>query len=100
VKEGDVVGVWGLGPVGQYIAQWAKIKGAKRVIGIDGHSERLAFAREKTGIETINFSEHKDVVKRIQELVPGGLDVAIDAGMLFGCLSSYAAYISAGSVLP
>ncbi|KAI0073080.1 GroES-like protein [Panus rudis PR-1116 ss-1] len=80
VKEGDVVGVWGLGPIGQCVAKWAKLKGAKRVIGIDQVPERLAFAREKTGIETLDFSEHKDVVKRLQEIAPGGLDVALDCG--------------------
>ena len=73
-------GMQGLGPVGQYVAKWAQIKGAKRVIGIDCVPERLALAQEKSGIETINFKEHTDVVKRLQELVPGGLDVAIDAG--------------------
>ncbi|KAL5533891.1 hypothetical protein ACEPAG_351 [Sanghuangporus baumii] len=80
VKDGDVVGVWGLGPIGQLVCRWAKLKGAKRVIGIDYVPERLAFAAEKSGVEPLNFSEHKDVVKRIQELVPGGLDVAIDCG--------------------
>jgi len=80
VKEGDVVGIWGLGPIGQCAAKWAKLKGAKRVIGIDRVASRLAFAREQTGVETIDFSEHKDVLKRIQELVPGGLDVALDCG--------------------
>ncbi|EJD03567.1 GroES-like protein [Fomitiporia mediterranea MF3/22] len=80
VKEGDIVGVWGLGPIGQYVARWAKLKGAKRVIGIDRVPERLVFAAEKSGVEPINFQEHTDVVKRIQELVPGGLDVAIDCG--------------------
>ncbi|KAL4242081.1 zinc-containing alcohol dehydrogenase family protein [Abortiporus biennis] len=80
VKEGDVVGVWGLGPIGQCVAKWAKLKGAKRVIGIDRVPERLAFAREHSGIETLDFSQHTDVVKRLQEIVPGGLDVALDCG--------------------
>jgi len=80
VKEGDVVGVWGLGPIGQCVARWCQVKGAKRVIGIDKVPERLAFAQEKLGIETIDFTEHTDIVKRFQELVPGGLDVAIDCG--------------------
>ncbi|KAH9837123.1 GroES-like protein [Rhodofomes roseus] len=80
VKEGDVVGVWGLGPIGQCVAKWALAKGAKRVIGVDRIPERLAFAKNKLGIDTIDFSEHKDVVKRFQEIAPGGLDVAIDAG--------------------
>jgi len=80
VKEGDVVGVWGLGPIGQCVARWCQLKGAKRVIGIDKVPERLTFARDKLGIETIDFTEHTDIVKRFQELVPGGLDVAIDCG--------------------
>ncbi|ESK94741.1 alcohol dehydrogenase [Moniliophthora roreri MCA 2997] len=80
VRAGDVVGIWGLGPIGQCTARWALLKGAKRVIGIDKDPRRLAFAREKSGIETIDFTKHKDVPKRIYELVPRGLDVAIDCG--------------------
>ncbi|KAJ7735554.1 GroES-like protein [Mycena maculata] len=80
VKQGDVVGIWGLGPIGQCAARFALMKGATRVIGIDSVPSRLLFATERSGIETIDFSEHTDVVKRLQELVPGGLDVAIDCG--------------------
>lgn len=80
VQEGDVVGIWGLGPIGQCVARWAKLKGAKRIIGIDNVKDRLAFASEKSGVETIDFDHHKDVVKRLQEVCPGGLDVAIDCG--------------------
>ena len=72
-----------MGPIGQCVAKFAKLKGAKRVIGIDCVQERLAFAQEKSGIEVLDFSQHKDVVKRLQELVPGGLDVAIDCGMIY-----------------
>lgn len=93
VKEGDVVGIWGLGPIGQCAARWAQLKGAKRVIGIDRVPERLAFAREKSGLETIDFSQHKDVVKRLQEIVPGGLDVAIDCGMLHIRVTSAPSFI-------
>ncbi|KAF9254166.1 GroES-like protein [Marasmius fiardii PR-910] len=80
VKKGDVVGIWGLGPIGQCAARWALLKGASRVIGIDSVPSRLAFAQGKTGIEVINFNEYSDVPKRIYELVPRGLDVAIDCG--------------------
>ncbi|KAB5593158.1 Zinc-type alcohol dehydrogenase [Ceratobasidium theobromae] len=54
VQEGDVVAIWGLGPIGQCVARWAKLKGAKRVIGIDSHPQRLAFAADKSGIEILN----------------------------------------------
>jgi threonine dehydrogenase-like Zn-dependent dehydrogenase len=63
-----------------YAAQWAKLKGASRVIGIDAVPERLSFAESKLQIETINFKKVKDVPERIHELVPGGVDVALDCG--------------------
>jgi len=98
VEKGDVVGIWvsaictpvtgitsslyqGLGPIGQCAARWAKLKGASRVIGIDRIPERLAFAKEKSGIEVLNFSKDIDVAKKLHEMVPGGLDVALDCGI-------------------
>jgi threonine dehydrogenase-like Zn-dependent dehydrogenase len=80
VHEGDVVGVWGLGPIGECVVRWAQIKGAKRIIGIDAVPHRLQWAREKLGIEVINFKETSDVPAEILKLVPNGLDVAIDCG--------------------
>ncbi|KAI0036140.1 GroES-like protein [Vararia minispora EC-137] len=90
VKEDDVVGIWGAGPIGQCAARWAFLKGAKRVIVIDQVKERLDMARE-AGAEVIDFAgqgadgrsatgKKTDVVKMIMDSVPGGLDVAIDAG--------------------
>lgn len=71
----------GLGPIGQCAARFALLKGASRVIGIDQVPERLAFAKEKSGIEVLDFSKDKDVSTKLHEMVPGGLDVAIDCGM-------------------
>lgn len=79
VEEGDTVGVWGLGPVGQCVARWAKIKGASHVICIDRVPERLALA-QTAGFEVIDFSKEKDVTKKVHEFIPGGLDVALDCG--------------------
>ena len=70
-----------------YAARWCQLKGASRIIAIDRVPERLKFAEEKLGIETIDFSKHSDVTKHIYELVPRGLDVALDCGeYLFECL--------------
>ncbi|KIL56108.1 hypothetical protein M378DRAFT_17381 [Amanita muscaria Koide BX008] len=69
VKEGDVVGIWGLGSIGLCTAKWAS-----RIIGIDKYRHRLEFGQSKLEIEPINFDEHPDVSKR----VPDGLDVAIN----------------------
>ncbi len=41
VKEGDVVCIWGLGPIGLNTVRWCQLKGAKRVIGIDLVKARL-----------------------------------------------------------
>ena len=41
---------------------------------------RLAFAQSQSGVEPLDFSQHTDVVKRLQEIAPGGVDVALDCG--------------------
>ena len=89
VTDGDTVGIWGLGPIGLAAARWCQLKGAKRIIGIDGVPFRLDYAKEKLGIEVVNFHEHKDMVKHLLELVPGGLDRALDCGVsaLFATLA-------------
>jgi threonine dehydrogenase-like Zn-dependent dehydrogenase len=78
VKEGDSVAIWGLGPVGLLIARWAQIRKAGRIIGIDCVPERLEIATKVLGIEVINFKS-EDVCKTLEKLVPGGVDVAIEA---------------------
>lgn len=80
VSEGDTVGIWGLGPIGLAAAKWCQLKGAKRVIGIDGVPFRLQYAQEKLGIEVVNFTEVSDIPKHLLEMVPGGLDKALDCG--------------------
>lgn len=78
VREGCSVAIWGLGPVGLLALEWAKVLGAKKIIGIDVVPERLQLAKEKLDVEVINAKEVSDVVKTIFELCPGGVDVAID----------------------
>lgn len=79
VKEGEVVGVWGLGPVGLNVVQWLRNTfKASRIIAIDNVPERLQLAHTRWGAEVINFDKDSDVSARINILVPGGLDRAID----------------------
>jgi len=81
VEDGDVVAVWGLGPIGLCALKWAKLKGAKRVIGIDRVPARLEKARNLCGAETINFDEVSDIPKKLLEMTNGrGVDVALDCG--------------------
>src|SRR5436853_5837973 len=57
IKAGDVIAVWGAGPVGQFAAASAKLLGAERVIVIDRFDYRLEHARTHTGVETINYED-------------------------------------------
>ncbi|WVR08746.1 hypothetical protein IAU60_005804 [Kwoniella sp. DSM 27419] len=78
VEEGDVVGVWGLGPIGLCCVKWALLKGAKKVYAIDANPTRLALAKSLGNVVTVDFKS-ENVTKRIHEEVPEGLDVCIDA---------------------
>src|SRR5829696_218431 len=79
IKGGDIVAVWGAGPVGQFAIASAYLLGAERVIAIDRFDYRLDIAREKAGAETINYEE-ADVVATLTEMTGGrGPDACIDA---------------------
>jgi threonine dehydrogenase-like Zn-dependent dehydrogenase len=78
IQPGDVVAVWGAGPVGQFAMRAAQLLGAERVIGIDRFDSRLSLAR-RHGVETIDYSE-TDVHRALLDLTGGrGPDACIDA---------------------
>jgi threonine dehydrogenase-like Zn-dependent dehydrogenase len=80
IKHGDVVAVWGAGPVGQFAIASAVMLGAERVIAIDHIPYRLHMAVERAGAtETVNYDE-VDVHEALLELTGGrGPDACIDA---------------------
>jgi threonine dehydrogenase-like Zn-dependent dehydrogenase len=81
LKGGEVVAVFGAGPVGQFAIASAVLLGAERVIAIDHYDYRLEMARNKAGAtDTINFDEDPDIVEQLKELTGGrGPDAVIDA---------------------
>ena len=80
IERGDVIAVWGAGPVGQFAAASAKMLGAERVIVIDRFEYRLRIAREHTGAETLNYEDVDKVPEALKELTGGrGPDACIDA---------------------
>jgi threonine dehydrogenase-like Zn-dependent dehydrogenase len=81
IKPGDVIAVWGAGPVGQFAIASALLLGAERVIAIDRFDYRLRMAVEKAGAtEVINYGQNPDVVEQLKELTGGrGPDACIDA---------------------
>ncbi|GII66153.1 glutathione-dependent formaldehyde dehydrogenase [Sphaerisporangium krabiense] len=78
IKPGDVIAVWGAGPVGQFAVASALLMGAERVICIDRFSYRLQIAA-RAGAETINY-EQTDVLDALRDMTAGrGPDACIDA---------------------
>ena len=80
IQGGDVVAVWGAGPVGQFAIASAYLLGAERVIAIDRFKYRLDMAKERAGAsDTINYEE-LNVQDALLELTGGrGPDKCIDA---------------------
>ena len=80
IAEGDVVVVFGAGPVGLYAARSAWLMGAGRVIVIDHLEYRLEKARTFAYAETYNFAEYDDIVLHMKKITDyRGADAAIDA---------------------
>ena len=78
IQPGDVIAVWGCGPVGQFAIRSAFLLGAERVIAIDNVESRLALAI-KGGAEVLNY-DAGDVEERLRTLTAGrGPDACIDA---------------------
>jgi len=78
IQPGDVVAVWGGGPVGQFAIRSAFLLGAGRVICMETIPERRRMA-EAAGAETLD-SMDPDVFYRLREMTGGiGPDSCIDA---------------------
>jgi threonine dehydrogenase-like Zn-dependent dehydrogenase len=80
IKGGEVIAIWGAGPVGQFAAASAKLLGAERVILIDRFGYRLRIAQENLDVETLNYEDVDSVPETLKELTAGrGPDACIDA---------------------
>ena len=79
VKDGDVVVVSGAaGATGSTAGQIAKIKGAKKVVGIAGGPEKCKWIVEELGFdEAIDYKNEK-VSARLREACPDGIDLYFD----------------------
>jgi threonine dehydrogenase-like Zn-dependent dehydrogenase len=85
LEGGEVVAVWGAGPVGQMAIASAKLLGAGRIIAIDRFPYRLRLATERAGATDVINYEETDVHETLRELTGGrGPDACIDAVGLEG----------------
>ena len=96
IQGGDIIAVWGAGPVGLFAIKSAVVMGAGRVIAIESVPERIAMAEKAGATDVIDFTK-EDVMERIKEISKGqGPDAVIDCvGMeahgahgVFGVLSA------------
>jgi threonine dehydrogenase-like Zn-dependent dehydrogenase len=80
ISGGEVIAVFGAGPVGQLAIASALLLGAERVIAIDQYAYRLDMARNKAGAtDVIDFSADADIVEQLKELTGGrGPDAVIE----------------------
>jgi threonine dehydrogenase-like Zn-dependent dehydrogenase len=80
IKRGDVIAVWGCGPVGQFAIASAKLLGAEKVIAIDRFPYRLEMAKTGAGADEVLNYDEVDVLDALKLLTGGrGPDACIDA---------------------
>lgn len=78
IRIGETVAVFGLGALGQIVAQLAKRSGA-RVIGVDLWEKRLKLARELKAIDDAIHGGEGEVAEQIKALTGDrGVDVALE----------------------
>jgi len=77
VEVGETVAVIGCGGVGLSAVQGARVSGAREIIAIDLHQERLALAAELGATTTLTPGD--DLIKQVRSLTDGrGVDVALE----------------------
>lgn len=78
IHPGDVIAIFGCGPVGQFAIRSAFMLGADRVIAIDRVPERLSMAK-RSGADIFDYSEDDDLVEVLKQITGGrGPDACID----------------------
>ena len=99
IAIGDSVAVFAQGPIGLCATAGAKLKGATRIIVVDGLPERLEMARRIGADFTIDFTK-TDPIAEIMRLTEGhGVDVAIEALGTQHTFESCLRVLKAGGVL-
>ncbi|TPX64990.1 hypothetical protein SpCBS45565_g05480 [Spizellomyces sp. 'palustris'] len=78
VGKGDKVAIWGGGPIGQFSARWAMIRGASDVVVVETVEARRKMAESYPGVKSLN-PDDIDVVETLKRMLPGGPDACIDA---------------------
>lgn len=80
IKAGSTVVVFGLGAVGLAVVQAAKIKGARKIVGVDLNSEKFQLAKDFGCTECWNPKElnGKTIKEHLISLESWGYDFTFD----------------------
>jgi alcohol dehydrogenase len=79
IRIGDTVAIFAQGPIGLCATAGARLKGAARIIAVDGIGSRLEMSRRLGADHVIDYHQ-ADPVTEIMRLTEGrGVDVAIEA---------------------
>jgi NADPH-dependent curcumin reductase CurA len=94
VKEGDTVVISGAaGATGSVAGQIARIKGAKRVVGIAGSAEKCAWLVDVLGFDAAINYKTDQIGPRLRDECPTGIDLYFDnvgGEILDACLAGLA----------
>src|SRR5689334_21934025 len=94
VKDGDVVVISGAaGATGSAAGQIAKIKGAKKVVGIAGGAEKCRYIVDELGFDEAIDYKNENVAARLRQACPDGIDLYFDnvgGSILNDCLANLA----------
>jgi NADPH-dependent curcumin reductase CurA len=94
IQEDDVVVISGAaGATGSSAGQIARIKGAKKVVGIAGGAEKCAYIVDELGFDEAIDYKNETVAARLREACPDGIDLYFDnvgGSILNDCLGQLA----------
>ena len=78
-RSGDTVFVSGAaGAVGGLVGQFARLRGAKRVIGSAGSADKVRFVTDELGFDTAFNYRDRPVADQLHDAAPDGIDLYFD----------------------
>jgi len=87
VRIGETVVVFGMGAIGLFAVQLARMSGAVDVIAVDPIAERRELAMKHGATETVDPNEVQDFGSESRKWVPNGADVTIEASGSYHALN-------------
>lgn len=96
IRPGSTVAVWGAGGVGLSAIQGARIAGARTIIAVDIHENKMKTARDLGATHTVDASSG-DPVQKVLDIVPGGVDYSFECiGLKVAAEQAYGAIRDGG----